>query len=127
MVVATVAPNFDAFAVLLLRWRCLTPGSLLVDCRLPEHAKIRCFVLLPVPLVDLVGGSSEDPNANDLPVDPVALECGHVGPDELAVATLVHLIVYSGLVTVLRVVSLLESVLLVRVYAGYIACLVHSH
>ena len=94
VVVAAIAPNFDAFSILLFWRRRFTPRSLLIDDRLPKHAEICRLILLPISLVDLVSGCSEDPNANNLAVDPVSLKGGHVWPDELPISTLVDFIIY---------------------------------
>ena len=102
MVVAAVAPHFDALAVLSLLL-CSVVGEagrvedfLVADFLhrsaqiLPEDAHIRHFVLYPHALVNFAKGlrRSENSNATCLAVEPEAFEVASIGPDELSIAAL---------------------------------------
>ena len=105
MVVAAIRPDLDAFAILLIV-RCDLAGlverlQVILDIEadvLSEDAKIGLTVLLPEAFIDFVRvRCSEHAKSAGLSVDPVALECATIWPQEFTVAALDELVVNDGL------------------------------
>ena len=104
VIVASIAPHLDAFAILLV-----LPGDFgarfdRIEVRLDicaevlsEDAKIGLAVLLPEAFVNFSRGGRRPEHSNSarLSIDPVAFESAAIGPNELAVAALVVLVVHD--------------------------------
>lgn len=107
MVVATIRPDFHTFSVALL----LLAIQISTWCKvfhlryhvlslvLAEHAEVRELIILPEAFVRLTAwfGCTEDTHTDSLSVDPVTLEIGAIGPDQLAIAAPSVLVVNDGL------------------------------
>ena len=109
MIVATIGPDFHTFAVafLLLAVQICTGRKIFQLCYhvlplvLAEHAKVCKLIILPEAFIRLTAwfGCAEHTHADSLPVDPVALEVGTIGPDQFAIAAPSVLVVNDGLVS----------------------------
>ena len=97
VVITTIAPNFNSFAVLLVLGgrigHCFKIFEVLLDIVtviLAEDTQVCHSVLLPVPFVDFVAGlgGAIDSNATRLPIDPITFKGASVGPDQASVAAL---------------------------------------
>ena len=109
MVVASIGPNFHTFtvALLLLAAQIGTGRKIFQLCYhvlprvLAEHAKVCELIILPEAFVCLAAwfGCAEHTHADSLPVNPVALEVGAIGPNQLAIAAPCVLVVNDSLIS----------------------------
>ena len=127
MIVATITPYFDSFAILFLRRRCSTSLATLIYCWLPENAKVCCLVLLPVTFVNFISRCTEHTDSTNLSIDPVPFESAHIWPDKFSISTLIDLIVDSWVVPIVRIITLLQPVLLIAINVRDITRLVNCH
>ena len=110
-VVAAVTPHLNAFTILLVRHQPVGVRlsaelalsiEIVNDIVLAEDAEVGLLILLPDALENLIVQGTEHADANGLPIDPVPLKGAIIRPNELTIATFLHVVVQGH--AILRVI-----------------------